>query len=79
MNGPSINTTARRRETGSGVEYEFERLTFPRGVGRNLVAKLLTERAERSGWELASVHILHDGTRRVVMRRKIIRQLRYTA
>jgi hypothetical protein len=36
------------------------------------------ERAEHGGWELDRVRIGPDGTRRVVLRRKIIRQLRPT-
>ena len=47
---------------------------FPRGV----VTKLLVERAEHGGWELDRVRISPDGTRRVVLRRKIIRRLRPT-
>jgi hypothetical protein len=32
------------------------------------------QRAEQGGWELDRVRVAHDGTRRVVLRRKIIRQ-----
>jgi hypothetical protein len=71
-----IATTGRGRPAGRTVEYEFEQVTFPRHVSRNVVAKLLTEQAEHSGWELAKVRIRPDGTRRVVLRRKIIRQAR---
>ena len=39
-----------------------------------MVTKLLVERAEHGGWELDRVRIAADGTRRVVLRRKIIRQ-----
>ncbi len=35
---------------------------------------MLVERAEQGGWELDRVRISHDGTRRVLLRRKIIRQ-----
>jgi hypothetical protein len=58
------------------VEWEFDKVTFSREFSRNVVTKLLVERAERGGWELARVHIGADGTRRVVLRRKIIRQAR---
>jgi hypothetical protein len=61
-----------------GVEYEYERLTLPRDLSRSLVTRLLTDRAEHDGWELHRVRILPDGTRKVVLRRKIIRQLRPT-
>lgn len=61
---------------GRAVEWEFDRLTLPRELSRNMVTRLLVERAEHGGWELARVRIAPDGIRRVVLRRKIIRQLR---
>lgn len=61
---------------GPGVEYEFEKLTLSREFSRNVVTRMLTDRAERGGWELARVRIGPDGTRKVVLRRKIIRQTR---
>ncbi|WP_036195031.1 DUF5703 family protein [Nocardioides aequoreus] len=57
-----------------GVEYEFERLLIPREESRSAVTRMLVERAERGGWELDRVRISHDGTRRVQLRRRIIRQ-----
>jgi hypothetical protein len=56
-----------------GVEWEFQRITFDREFSRSVVAKLLVERAEHGGWELDRVRITPDGTRRVVLRRRIIR------
>ncbi|MGD9958817.1 MAG: DUF5703 family protein [Nocardioides sp.] len=58
------------------MEWEFDRLTLPRELSRNVVTRLLVERAERGGWELDRVRIGADGVRRVVLRRKIIRQVR---
>ncbi|MCW2764576.1 MAG: hypothetical protein JWO11_535 [Nocardioides sp.] len=58
------------------MEWEFDRLTFSREFSRNVVTRLLVERAEHGGWELERVRMTPDGTRRVVLRRKIIRQLR---
>jgi hypothetical protein len=58
------------------VEYEFDKLVISREESRNVVTRLLVERAERGGWELDRVRIAADGTRRVVLRRKIIRQPR---
>jgi hypothetical protein len=60
------------------VEWEFDRLTFSREYSRNVVTRLLVERAEHGGWELDRVRVTPDGTRRVILRRKIIRQLRPT-
>jgi hypothetical protein len=61
---------------GRGVEWEFDRVTFSREFPRTVVTKLLVERAEHGGWELDRVRIAADGTRRVVLRRRIIRQVR---
>ena len=70
----SLSTIARRRALGPGVEYEFERFTLSRDFSRNVVTRLLTDRAERGGWELDRLRLSPDGTRRIVLRRKIIRQ-----
>jgi hypothetical protein len=58
------------------VEWEFDSVTFPRDFSRNVVRKLLVERAEHGGWILDRVRIGHDGKRRVILRRKIIRAVR---
>ena len=58
------------------AEYEFQRLTLPRDFSRSLVTRMLVERAEHGGWEIDRVRVLHDGTRKVVLRRRIIRQPR---
>jgi hypothetical protein len=59
-----------------GVEWEFDTALFPREFSRNVVRKALVERAEHGGWELDRVRITADGTRRVVLRRRIIRAVR---
>ena len=74
MSRPPLHTTASRGVQRSTTEYEFQRLTIPRDFSRNVVTRMLVDHAERGGWELDRVRILHDGTRKVVMRRKIIRQ-----
>ncbi|HEX2893496.1 MAG TPA: DUF5703 family protein [Marmoricola sp.] len=66
----------RGRALRPGVEYEFDKLVIPREESRNVVTRLLVDRAEHGGWELDRVRIGADGTRRVVLRRKIIRQPR---
>ena len=74
-----IHTTASRGGASSGrtsAEYEFERLTISRDFSKSFVTRLLVDRAERGGWELDRVRVLADGTRKVVLRRKIIRQPR---
>lgn len=77
MSRAPIDTTPRRRALNPGVEYEFDRFTISRDFSRNAVTRILADRAERGGWELDRVRLSPDGTRRVVMRRKIIRQQRF--
>lgn len=66
--------TLQRRALRPGVEYEYDEMTLSRELSRNVVTRLLVERAETGGWELARVRVGSDGKRRVVLRRKIIRQ-----
>ncbi|MCW2856357.1 MAG: hypothetical protein JWR52_1972 [Marmoricola sp.] len=66
--------TSQRRALRPGVEYEYDRMLISRELSRNVVTRLLVERAETGGWELDRVRISADGTRRVILRRKIIRQ-----
>ena len=69
-----MGTHTRRRPSNPVMEWEFERLTLSREFSRNVVTRLLVERAEHGGWELDRLRIGNDGKRRVVLRRKIIRQ-----
>lgn len=64
---------ARRHPSTRGVEWEFEQLVLSRDLSRSAVTRLLVERAEYGGWELARTRITPDGTRRIILRRKIIR------
>lgn len=74
MSRPPLHTTASRGAQRPATEYEFQRLTIDRGFSRNVVTRMLVDKAEHGGWELDRVRILHDGTRKVILRRKIIRQ-----
>jgi hypothetical protein len=74
MSRPPLHTTGSRGAQRPATEYEFQKLTIPRDFSRNVVTRMLVEHAERGGWELDRVRIQHDGTRRIVLRRKIIRQ-----
>jgi len=71
-----VSARQHRRTLSPGVEWEFDKVSFSREFPRNVVTKLLVERAEHGGWELARVRIAPDGTRRVVLRRRIIRAVR---
>ena len=71
-----MSTRATLRPLGRGVEWEFEKMLISREHSRKAVTRMLVERAEHGGWELARLRIGPDGARRVVLRRKIIRQVR---
>lgn len=55
------------------IEYEYQVLTFARDVQRSVVRQELTDHAEYGHWELARTRLYLGGTRRVWLRRKIIR------
>lgn len=57
-------------------EYEYQSLRLPRGTTRNAARRLLTEHAEYGHWELDRLRLFPDGSRSVVLKRKIIRQVR---
>lgn len=57
-------------------EYEYQQLYLPRGTTRQEARRLLTEHAEYGHWELARLRLFADGSRRVVLRRRVIRVLR---
>ncbi|WP_084965962.1 DUF5703 family protein [Thermoactinospora rubra] len=54
-------------------EYSYMDVYIPGGVSREAARQLLTEHAEYGQWELARVRVYSDGSRRVRLRRKIIR------
>ena len=54
----------------------MQQLLVPRHESRGAVRRLLTEHAEYGGWELARLRKYPDGTRKVWLRRRIIRVMR---
>jgi hypothetical protein len=54
-------------------EYEFHDLRLPRGISRSAARRVLSDYAEYGNWELARLRLFPDGTRKVTMRRRIIR------
>ena len=58
------------------TEYETRELLLPRGTTRGAARRLLTDHAEYGGWELHRLRLFPDGTRRVLLRRRIIRAVR---
>lgn len=67
-------TTHTRTPAPAGPRtYEFRVVTLPRTASRGEVRRLLTEEAEYGRWELArTVHYL-GGTRKVWLRRRLMR------
>jgi hypothetical protein len=57
-------------------EWEFRYLYLPRGTSRGAATRLLTDHAEYGHWELARLRLSADGSRRVTLRRKIIKAVR---
>jgi hypothetical protein len=55
------------------MEYEFQRFSLPRSISRSAVRRLLIDRAEYGGWELSRLRLYPDGSRKVELRRRIIR------
>jgi hypothetical protein len=55
------------------TEYEFWHLHLPRDTSRSAARRLLAEHAEYGRWELARLRRYPDGTRKVTLRRKILR------
>lgn len=55
------------------AEYEYQRFTLPRGLSRNAAQRVLTDAAEYGHWELDRLRLFPDGTRKVILRRRILR------
>ncbi|MCW2637933.1 MAG: hypothetical protein JWP76_239 [Dactylosporangium sp.] len=53
------------------MDYEYAPLRLPSNVDRLTATAQLTIQAEYGGWELARVRLYADGTRQVVLRRRV--------
>ena len=51
-------------------DWEYRRLSLPAGVSRRAAATQLSIHAEFAGWELSTVRLYSDGSRRIWLRRK---------
>jgi hypothetical protein len=51
-------------------DWEYRRLQLPPGLSRRAAATQLSIHAEFAGWELSTVRLYSEGTRRVWLRRK---------
>ena len=61
---------------GAAGDYEYRLLTVPRHTSRAELRRMLAEHAEYGHWELALVRLYMGGSRKVWLRRKIIRVVR---
>jgi hypothetical protein len=57
------------------MDYEYVPLRLPPDVDRMAATARLAIQAEYSGWELARVRLLRDGTRQVLLRRLVRRNM----
>jgi hypothetical protein len=53
------------------MDYEYAPMRLPSNVDRVTATAQLTIQAEYSGWELARVRLFRDGTRQVMLRRRV--------
>jgi hypothetical protein len=53
------------------MDYEYTPLRLPSNVDRITANAQLTIQAEFGGWELARVRLYADGTRQVMLRRRV--------
>ncbi|MEW9532408.1 DUF5703 family protein [Microbispora sp. NPDC049125] len=58
------------------LDYSYLDLYLPRGTSREVARQMLTEHAEHGDWELDRLRLYPDGSRRVRLRRKVIRAAR---
>ena len=65
--------TKRQDWVSQGGQYEVMVLVIPPSTSRSDARRLLTEQAEYGRWELARTRLFAGGSRKVWLRRKIIR------
>ncbi len=53
------------------MDYEYAPLRLPANVDRLTATAQLAIQAEFAGWELARVQLFRDGTRKVLLRRRL--------
>ena len=53
------------------MDYEYAPLRLPADVDRVTATARLAIQAEFAGWELARVQLFRDGTRKVLLRRRV--------
>lgn len=57
-------------DAAAGDDYEYIPLRLPPDVSRVTASMRLAIQAEFGGWELSRVRLYHDGSRRVLLKRR---------
>ena len=76
MGAPEPARRSRLAPWSAMGEWEFRHLYLPRGTSRSEARRVLTDHAEYGHWELDRLRLFADGSRRVRLRRKVIRVVR---
>ena len=58
------------------LEYSYRVVYLPRSTSRDAARRILTDHAEHGDWELTRLRLFADGSRKVTLRRQIIRAVR---
>lgn len=73
MSQPAAPTKPRGRKLINGKEYELRIVTIDPHLSRQEAKELLTDEAEYGRWELDRTRLYMGGTRKVWLRRRIMR------
>ncbi|MGY1747856.1 MULTISPECIES: DUF5703 family protein [unclassified Modestobacter] len=55
----------------AAAEYEYAPLRIPPGTSRSAAAQLMSLQSDTGGWELARLQLHADGSRKIIMRRRM--------
>jgi Family of unknown function (DUF5703) len=58
------------------ADYAYLVVYLPRGTSRDAARRILTDHAEYGQWELSRLRLNADGSRKVTLRRRVIRAVR---
>jgi hypothetical protein len=58
------------------ADYAYLVVYLPREISRDAARRILTDHAEYGEWELSRLRRFADGSRKVTLRRRIIRAVR---
>ena len=58
------------------ADYAYLVVYLPREMSRDAARRVLTDHAEYGEWELSRLRLFADGSRKVTLRRRVIRAVR---